>query len=160
MECLVPSRRRAGFETARRPLKFWAHVEKTESTLYSYRAWPPGSAKAMLTFNPRGKKQMSSEVYERIRRNPKFYELVSKRSTFAWTLTAVVLGLYFIFIMIVAFNPTMLAKPIWEGGTATIAWPIGAGLILLFWLLTGVYIRRANSEFDDLNSEIIRGAVE
>ena len=103
---------------------------------------------------------MSSEVYERIRRNPKFDELVSKRSTFAWTLTAVVLGLYFIFIMIVAFNPTMLAKPIWEGGTATIAWPIGAGLILLFWLLTGVYIRRANSEFDDLNSEIIRGAVE
>ena len=35
---------------------------------------------------------MSSEVYERIRRNPKFDELVSKRSRFAWTLTAVVLG--------------------------------------------------------------------
>ncbi|HRC69343.1 MAG TPA: DUF485 domain-containing protein, partial [Candidatus Competibacter denitrificans] len=52
---------------------------------------------------------MSSEVYERIRRNPKFDELVSKRSSFAWTLTAVVLGLYFIFIMIVAFNPTLLA---------------------------------------------------
>lgn len=103
---------------------------------------------------------MSSEVYERIRRNPKFDELVSKRSRFAWTLTAVVLGLYFIFIMIVAFNPTALAVPIWEGGKATIAWPIGAGLILLFWLLTGVYIRRANSEFDDINSAIIKGAIE
>lgn len=55
---------------------------------------------------------MSSEVYERIRRNPKFDELVSKRSRFAWTLTAVVLGIYFIFIMVVAFKPMLLATPI------------------------------------------------
>ncbi len=103
---------------------------------------------------------MSSEVYDRIRRNPKFQELVTKRSSFAWMLTAIVLGLYFIFIMIVAFNPTMLAVPIWEGGKATIAWPIGAGLILLFWLLTGAYIRRANGEFDDINSQIIKEAIE
>ena len=68
----------------------------------------------MLTTNRRGKKQMSSEVYERIRRNPKFEELVNKRGRFAWTLTAVVLGIYFVFIMIVAFNPTLLATPIWD----------------------------------------------
>jgi len=35
--------------------------------------------------------------------------------------------------MVVAFNPMLLATPIWEGGTASIAWPIGAGMILLFW---------------------------
>lgn len=103
---------------------------------------------------------MSSEVYERIRRNPKFEELVNKRGRFAWTLTAVVLGIYFVFIMIVAFNPTLLATPIWEGGKASIAWPIGAGMILLFWLMTGLYIRRANGEFDDINSEIIKEAIE
>ena len=103
---------------------------------------------------------MSTAVYERIRKNPKFDELVAKRSRFAWTLTAVVLGIYFIFIMVVAFNPTLLAAPIWEGGTASIAWPIGAGMILLFWLMTGLYIRRANGEFDDINSAIIKGAFE
>jgi len=103
---------------------------------------------------------MSTAVYERIRKNPKFDELVTKRSRFAWTLTVVVLGIYFAFIMVVAFNPTLLATPIWEGGTATIAWPIGAGMILLFWLMTGLYIRRANSECDDINSEIIKGAIE
>jgi cation/acetate symporter len=103
---------------------------------------------------------MSTEVYERIRKNPKFDELVTKRSRFAWTLTVVVLGIYFAFIMVVAFNPMLLATPIWEGGKASIAWPIGAGMILLFWLMTGLYIRRANSEFDDINSEIIKGAIE
>ena len=103
---------------------------------------------------------MSSEVYERIRRNPKFDELVTKRSHFAWMLTAIVLGLYFIFIMIAAFNPKALGTPIWEGGVASIAWPLGAGLILLFWLMTGLYVRRANGEFDDLNAQIIKEAIE
>ncbi|MDG4554266.1 MAG: DUF485 domain-containing protein [Candidatus Competibacter sp.] len=103
---------------------------------------------------------MSTAVYERIRKNPKFDELVARRSRFAWMLTAVVLGIYFVFIMVVAFNPTLLATPIWEGGTASIAWPIGAGMILLFWLMTGLYIRRANGEFDDINSAIVKGAIE
>lgn len=103
---------------------------------------------------------MSTAVYERIRKNPKFDELVTKRSRFAWLLTALVLGIYFAFVMVVAFNPTLLATPIWEGGKASIAWPIGASMILLFWLMTGLYIRRANGEFDDINSEIIKGAIE
>ena len=103
---------------------------------------------------------MSTAIYERIRNNPKFDELVAKRSRFAWMLTAIVLGIYFIFIMIVAFNPKVLATPIFAGGTASIAWPIGAGMILLFWLMTGLYVRRANSEFDDINSEIVKGAIE
>ena len=103
---------------------------------------------------------MSTAVYERIRKNPQFDELVTRRSRFAWTLTAVVLGIYFVFIMIVAFNPQMLGAPIWEGGKASIAWPIGAGMILLFWLMTGLYIRRANGEFDELNARIIKGAIE
>jgi cation/acetate symporter len=103
---------------------------------------------------------MSTAVYERIRNNPKFDELVSKRSRFAWTLTAIVLGIYFTFIMVVAFNPKLLATPIFSGWTASIAWPIGVGMILLFWLMTGLYVRRANSEFDDINAEIIKGAIE
>ncbi|HAS51267.1 MAG TPA: DUF485 domain-containing protein [Gammaproteobacteria bacterium] len=103
---------------------------------------------------------MSTAVYERIRNNPKFDELVSKRSRFAWTLTAIVLTIYFSFILVVAFKPALLATPIWEGGTASIAWPIGAGMILLFWLMTGLYIYRANGEFDDINAEVIKGAIE
>lgn len=103
---------------------------------------------------------MSTAIYERIRNNPKFDLLVAQRSRFAWTLTAIVLGIYFIFIMVVAFNPKLLATPIVAGGTASIAWPIGAGMILTFWLMTGLYVRRANSEFDDINAEIVKGAVE
>ena len=103
---------------------------------------------------------MSTAVYERIRRNPKFDELVARRSRFAWTLSAIVLGIYFTFIMVVAFNPKLLATPIASGATTTVAIPIGVGMVLLFWLLTGVYIHRANRDFDVLNSEILKEAMK
>lgn len=103
---------------------------------------------------------MSTAVYERIRRNPKFAELVAKRSRFAWTLSAIVLGIYFVFIMVVAFDPKLLATPVAPGATTTIAIPIGVGMVVLFWVLTGVYIRRANKDFDVLNSEIVKEAMK
>jgi uncharacterized membrane protein (DUF485 family) len=103
---------------------------------------------------------MSSAVYEKIRNNPRFDELVGKRSRFAWTLSAIVLVLYFSFVMVVAFNPQLLATPLFSGSVTTVAWPIGAGIVLLFWILTGVYIRRANREFDDINSQLVKEAMK
>jgi cation/acetate symporter len=103
---------------------------------------------------------MSSAVYEKIRNNPRFDELVGKRSRFAWTLSAIVLVLYFSFVMVVAFKPQLLATPLFSGSVTTIAWPIGAGIVLLFWILTGVYIRRANREFDEINSQLVKEALK
>ncbi len=103
---------------------------------------------------------MSSAVYEKIRNNPRFDELVGKRSRFAWTLSAIVLVLYFSFVMVVAFKPQLLATPLVSGSVTTIAWPIGAGIVLLFWILTGVYIRRANREFDEINSQLVKEALK
>lgn len=101
---------------------------------------------------------MSSEIYYRIRNNPKYQEEMAKRSRFSWTLAAIVLVIFYGFILVVAFAPGLLAKPLFEGATTTIGIPIGVGIIVLFWLLTGYYVRRANSEFDAANVEIIQEA--
>lgn len=91
---------------------------------------------------------------ERIRNNPKFRELSSKRSRFAWILTILILVIYFGFITLIAFNKAILAAPIGDGVT-TIGFPIGVGVILSAIALTGLYVYRANGEFDDLNRQII-----
>lgn len=103
---------------------------------------------------------MSTPVYERIRNNPKFAQLVARRSRFAWTLSAIVFGVHSAFTLVVAFKPDLLATPLVAGATTTIAIPIGVGIVLLFWVLTGVYVRRANRYFDALNSEIVREAMK
>lgn len=103
---------------------------------------------------------MSSAAYERIRNNPKFDKLVATRSRFAWTLSAVVLVLYYGFMAVVAFNPTLLASPLGEGRIATIGWPIAACMMLLFWVMTGMYVHRANGKFDEINAELIKEATK
>lgn len=97
-----------------------------------------------------------STIQTRIRQNPKFAELVSRRTRFAILLSLIVLVPYYSFMMVTAFAPSLLGQPIADGSTVTIGWPIGALLVVGSWLLTGVYIRRANGEFDRLNEEVLK----
>lgn len=101
---------------------------------------------------------MSASVTEKVRSNPKFSELKSKRARFAWTLAAIVLGTYYSFMMVVAFAPKSLTAKIGEGWTLSIGYPIVAGIIVGAWLLTGLYIRRANGEFETLTRDIVSEA--
>jgi cation/acetate symporter len=97
-------------------------------------------------------------MYERMRVNPKFQKLVHERGRFAWTLSAIVLILFYGFFMLVAFNPGLLAQKIFEGSMWPIGYTIELCLFVFFWLLTVVYVRRANGEFDDLTAELIKEA--
>lgn len=101
---------------------------------------------------------MSSAMYERMRVNPKFQELVTKRSRFAWTMSAIVLMMFYGFVMVVAFSPASLGQPVSEGSMLTVGVAVEALMFVFFWLLTVVYVRRANTEFDSLNQEIVKEA--
>jgi uncharacterized membrane protein (DUF485 family) len=94
-------------------------------------------------------------IQERIRSNPKFAELVGKRTRFSIILSLFVLVPYYSFMMVTAFNPALLATPLSEGGVMTWGWPLAALLVVGGWLLTGIYIRRANGEFDELTQKIL-----
>jgi uncharacterized membrane protein (DUF485 family) len=101
---------------------------------------------------------MSETVYERVRANPLFQELKRRRSRFAWTLALVVLATYYGFMMIVAFAPSTFAAKIAPGWTLSIGYPIVAGIIVGAWILTGLYIRRANGEFEEMTRQIVKEA--
>jgi len=103
---------------------------------------------------------MSSAIYQRMRSNPRFDELVARRSRFAWLLAATVLLLFYGFVMLVAFAPGVLAAPVVEGSMLTVGVAAGLFMFLFFWLLTALYVRRANGQFDALTAEIIADAKE
>ena len=102
--------------------------------------------------------QDNAGVYKRILQNPRFSELARKRRRLSLTLTALVLACYYALMMLVAFAPDTLHKPLAEGGTLTVGIPIGAVIIIGSWLLTGWFVARANGEFDRINEELIREA--
>ena len=102
---------------------------------------------------------MSQEsIQAKIRSNPKFAELVGKRTRFAIILSLVVLVPYYTFMFLVSTQPQIFAAKIAEGSVITIGWPIAALIVVGGWLLTGVYVSRANGEFDRLTEEILKEA--
>lgn len=98
---------------------------------------------------------MSDDIHERIKANPKFQMLCAKRSAFGWTLSAIMLVVYYAFVLIIAFDKELLGTPVSDGAVTTVGIYVGIGIIVLAFALTGIYVRRANSEFDDLNKQIL-----
>ena len=96
--------------------------------------------------------------WEEIERNPKFVELVQARKSLGWTLSIVTLIVYFGFILLIAFDPKLLGAKI-GSGVMTIGMPIGMpiGLIVIVvtFLLVGVYVRKANATYDELTRQIV-----
>jgi uncharacterized membrane protein (DUF485 family) len=95
---------------------------------------------------------MTKETIERIKNNPKYQKLVKERSRFAWTLSIIMLVVYYAFIMVIAFNPALLGTKI--SGVITLGIPVGISIIIISFILAGIYVRRANGEFDRLTQEI------
>jgi uncharacterized membrane protein (DUF485 family) len=91
---------------------------------------------------------------DKIKMDPQFHELVRKRTGYAWSLTIAMLVIYFGFIATIAFDRQVFATPI-GGSVITIGIPVGLFVIFSAFILTGLYVRRANSEFDALTKQII-----
>ena len=102
---------------------------------------------------------MQQDLVHAIKSNPKYHEMVSKRATFSWLLAVVMLAIYYGFILILAFTPKSLGASL-SGGVTTVGMPVGVLIILSAFVLTGIYVRRANTEFDALNQKIIRDAAK
>ena len=97
---------------------------------------------------------MRKELVEQIKNDPNYKELVAKRSAFSIKLTVAMLVVYFAFILTIAFDPSLLGTPLSSDSVTTVGIPIGIAVIVFAFILTGIYTKRANGEFDDLSNKI------
>jgi uncharacterized membrane protein (DUF485 family) len=97
---------------------------------------------------------MTIESVDAITRHPRYAELVSKRKRFGWILTFLMMLFYYGFILVVAFKKEWLAAPLYHGSVTTVGIPVGLAVIISAFALTGIYVYRANGEFDDLTKAI------
>ncbi|AKU10682.1 hypothetical protein AzCIB_0777 [Azoarcus sp. CIB] len=98
---------------------------------------------------------MQNDMVTRIVANPKYQKLVSARSSFGWILTAIMMVVYYGYIAVIAFNKDLFAQRLGDG-VMTVGIPVGLGVIVFTVIITGLYVRRANSEFDALTRDIVK----
>ncbi|WP_304542876.1 DUF485 domain-containing protein [Sulfurimonas microaerophilic] len=97
---------------------------------------------------------MNKELIEQIKSNPDYQTLVKKRTSFAIVLTIVMLIVYFAFILTIAFDPSLLGQPLSSESVTTVGIPVGITVIVIAFILTGIYTTRANGEFDELANRV------
>lgn len=102
---------------------------------------------------------METSVAARIAADPNYQALKSRRSRFGWSLTLAMLVVYYGFILLIAFRKDVLAARIGDG-VMTWGIPIGFGVIVFTILITAIYVRRANGEFDALSEKIKQEALK
>lgn len=98
---------------------------------------------------------MEQDHVQAVLDNPTFQRLVKKKRNLSWTLSIILLITYFGFISLVAVAPDFMHQSL-NGGVTTIGIPIGISVILLAFVLCGIYVWRANGEFDRLTQEVVQ----
>lgn len=96
---------------------------------------------------------MSDKLLDAIRMTPEYQELVSTRSKITWPLAALMLVVYYAYILVIAFAPDFFATKIGEGHM-TYGIVIGLGVILFSFLLTGIYVHTANTKLEGLTEKL------
>ena len=99
---------------------------------------------------------MDQMSLRRIENDPNYRKLVSERKSLGWTLAIITLAMYYGYIAIVAFTPSLIAVPLF--GSITVGIVLGVAIILASILLTGIYVMRANAEYDELTKAIVNAS--
>jgi uncharacterized membrane protein (DUF485 family) len=83
-----------------------------------------------------------------------FHALAARKDLVSWILTSAAVAVYFGFIFLVAFRKDLVGARI----TAHMTWgiPLGIGVIVVSWLLTGIYVWWANRTYDVMVAELRR----
>lgn len=95
------------------------------------------------------------QLYQKIYNDAEFHKLQAKRGRFYWYLTCILLTSYFGFILIIAFASDLFSRPIMQDSVITLGILVGPSIIVMSFVLTGIYVWRSNREFDESIQRLI-----
>ncbi len=81
-----------------------------------------------------------------------FKAIVRSKNAISIILSILELAIYFGFILLIAYNKEFLSQKIY--GPVTVGIPVGIGVIVLSWVLTGIYVTWSNKIYDERVSRI------
>lgn len=89
---------------------------------------------------------------QRISDSKEFKELVRSKNFVSTILTVLELVVYFGFILLMAYGKDFLSQKIY--GAVTVGIPVGIGVIVISWIITGIFVVWSNKVYDKKVAEI------
>ena len=96
---------------------------------------------------------MAAASTDRMMANPRFQSLVRARTTLGLVLTAVMLVIYYGFILLVAFDKGDLGQ-VAMGTVTSYGLVIGFGVLCSAFILVAIYVAVANTKFDAMTAAL------
>lgn len=96
----------------------------------------------------------------RIQRHPRFRELVRRRARLSLGLLVLVLAPYLALMIAAAMQPQHLARPLHPGTLLNLGIALAVGIVLLGWVSTWYYVRRANGKLEAMVQQILAEAAQ
>ena len=98
---------------------------------------------------------MQDGLVGKIEAHPKYAQLKQRRNRLGLVLTVLMLAVYYGYIALIAFDKAFLAKPVGTG-MMSVGMPVGMAVIIFTVVIIGIYVLRANSEYDQLTQDILK----
>ena len=90
--------------------------------------------------------------------SPEFKELIAKKRRFVLPATIFFLSWYFGFILLAGYAPSFMGESIYEG--FTVGYALALSQFVMVWVLSYMYLKRADRDFDPLADKAARTAFE
>ena len=100
---------------------------------------------------------MDDKTLKRIQSDPNYIKLVAERRSFGWTLAIITLVLYYGYIALVAFAPERHRDHRCPAPSPSASCS-ASRIIVASIVLTGIYVLRANTHYDELTKAIVNAA--
>jgi len=91
-------------------------------------------------------------------RSPEFQELTRKRRAFVIPATIFYLAWFIGFILLAGYAPDFMGESVIEG--LTVGYCLALSQFIMVWVLTAVYLKRADKVFDPLARKAAERAIE
>lgn len=98
---------------------------------------------------------MDEAQAQRIIDSPDFQTMARRKSGIATIFSIITLIIYFGYLLMVGINKSLFIIPISPGATSTYGIYFGLGIILFAVVITGIYVKKANGEFDVMTRKIV-----
>ncbi|MBP6346097.1 DUF485 domain-containing protein [Neisseriaceae bacterium CLB008] len=96
-----------------------------------------------------------NNIDHRVMAHPEFQAMARAKSILGWSLTAMMISIYVIYILYIGASPATFAQTV---GDSAVTVGIYAGLFVILFaiLITGIYVHRANGIYETITQKVVR----